>query len=769
MRIGWLLLLLASAAWAQPTPIRTVTSLPATCNGGTAGISSDTVVLVSGGTGVQYTCTAPNTWTATGSGLPSAFSAITAATNTAALTEGTGGSIAPTGVGQVDASTLLWTIGAPAPSFTMALTGGSFISGHAEAIRLTLITAAGQTLAGAEISLSNSTNGCAGGTTCTVTVTAPTVTCGALPCGGYVGYSVYNTDCGSVPCTGGELLVAGCSNITTNCTFGTAGAGAALPTTNTAFFQPSPLGTNVCSPATDPQLFIQDVSGSWFPYAGVDSVNTAANPPSPYNKISICRPIWINDGGVDPPGGRNALALIYHLQNGVTVSSANQDRGMFVYTLNALTDSSAHYGVEGIQVENDFNGTATITGSPDGEVAAGSFQLAQNNTAAYSSQAGTQAVRASMFREAGAVGDSQSNNGVNAQFVNISSVNGGGIQGNSVLATCQNAIGSQIAGVQCNGFKFTWSANPNTFGNGLVGIYFKPLGAYTPGANDFLIRTDTFGMPSNLNGPLTISQLINNLSTSTFPITGSVVVTPSITVSQASTGSLPGSGSCSGGASSYSYNFVGVDNNGGQVVGATITGATACTNPLTGGNPATITATMTSAQIEQFVRIDVYRAAGPMGLGKVGSLTCQASTPGGATCASFSDTGLVASGTLPTINTTGSAQAYKYATTTNCAAVGSGASPSLVACGSASAGSFSCATNASTATCVISTTAVTALSEIFVSQTSAKGTQLSVTCNTTADVPAGPRVASQSAGVSFTINLGTVAVNPACYDYYIVN
>ena len=109
-------------------------------------------------------------------------------------------------------------------------------------------------------------------------------------------------------------------------------------------------------------------------------------------------------------------------------------------------------------------------------------------------------------------------------------------------------------------------------------------------------------------------------------------------------------------------------------------------------------------------------------------------------------------------------------TSTKCAANGSGASPSAVACSTFHAGSFSCATNASTATCVVSTSAVTANSAVFVQPSSAAGSLLSVTCNTTSDTGlVSPRLASISAGTSFTINLGAFSANPLCFNYIIVN
>lgn len=111
-----------------------------------------------------------------------------------------------------------------------------------------------------------------------------------------------------------------------------------------------------------------------------------------------------------------------------------------------------------------------------------------------------------------------------------------------------------------------------------------------------------------------------------------------------------------------------------------------------------------------------------------------------------------------------------FATTTNCGVVGTAASPSVAACGAAASGSFSCATNATGATCVVNTTAVTANSQIDIIEDDSIGTRLSVTCNTgTAVLPANHVIASKVAGTSFTINLGTVTTNPACFDYTIVN
>ncbi len=101
-----------------------------------------------------------------------------------------------------------------------------------------------------------------------------------------------------------------------------------------------------------------------------------------------------------------------------------------------------------------------------------------------------------------------------------------------------------------------------------------------------------------------------------------------------------------------------------------------------------------------------------------------------------------------------------YTTTTNCAD-----SAGAAACGSAAAGSV--VIDAGATTVVVSTTAVTANSQIFVQYDSSLGTRLSVTCNTT---PALPAVTARTAVTSFTITVPAAPVtNPACYSYYIVN
>lgn len=121
----------------------------------------------------------------------------------------------------------------------------------------------------------------------------------------------------------------------------------------------------------------------------------------------------------------------------------------------------------------------------------------------------------------------------------------------------------------------------------------------------------------------------------------------------------------------------------------------------------------------------------------------------------------------------GNAVSYAtYSTDVQCLSNGSNANPSVVSCGSAAGGLFSCSTSATTGTCQVNDSAVTANSSISITQNQADGgaSQLNVTCNTTNVLNTSkPLLVSKTASVGFTINLGTVTSNPACFEFSIVN
>lgn len=116
-----------------------------------------------------------------------------------------------------------------------------------------------------------------------------------------------------------------------------------------------------------------------------------------------------------------------------------------------------------------------------------------------------------------------------------------------------------------------------------------------------------------------------------------------------------------------------------------------------------------------------------------------------------------------TITSAVSVSSALYASTTNCAD-----SAGAAACGAAPAGAF--VIDAGSTSTVVSTTAVTADSEIFVTFDSSLGTRLGVTCNTDAATAAFPSITARTAATSFTVTIsGTLTTNPGCFNYFIVN
>lgn len=101
-----------------------------------------------------------------------------------------------------------------------------------------------------------------------------------------------------------------------------------------------------------------------------------------------------------------------------------------------------------------------------------------------------------------------------------------------------------------------------------------------------------------------------------------------------------------------------------------------------------------------------------------------------------------------------------YATTTNCSD-----SAGAAACGAAAAGSV--VIDAGSTSVVISTTAITANSQVFAQFDSSLGTRLGVTCNTTSALPF---ITARTASTSFTVSVAVAPItNPACLSFFIVN
>ena len=682
------------------------------------------------------------------------------------VTVNSGGSISPSGSGQVADNQAWVPIGTLGPSVAFATSGGALLSGHASSIRYAFVNGSGVTLASLSTSGGNVSFGCSTGTSCLMTITAPT-----LPTG-YTGINYYAQDCGTTPCGGSETLQAGCTNITGNCVLSSiSSGGTAVPTTISAYVQPPNVQASACPEGVSPWLYMPNTSGDYTPFAGSDLFTNNGRTSGSFD---ICLPVQITDQGVEPLYGDNALFLVDHEQGLNTAVSTNQDRAMWVGWSNSHTPNYAGemYGAEAIQSELDFycNG-CTFVGEPDSEVAVASFQLS-NEASSYggSSGTGTHTVRADWIR----AGGGQDNE--NATFLGVmdngSATNAGGSAFSVYHAEFASA-NTGCAGCFAIGYRFT--PDEARWQDANDAIYIDATAGFTPTfGSDWILFNAKHNYATMFNGPI-YQNAIWQSDTGGLPIDASVNVIGAVQTTQIPSSWNSNGGSsptCSGGSSVYTYIIVAVDSNGGTSQSASESTTAACTNPLTSGNPVTINFGGQAAfnVAMQSVTLDVYRTGGPMADGLIGTITCGTNDAIQlAGCSSFSDTGIVATGSLPAGNTTGSVSGYKFETLTQCAANGTAASPSVVSCSAAAAGSFSCATNASGATCTVNTTAVTAASQIFVTLTSAKGSLLSVTCNTSVTLLPAIPIASQTAGTGFTVNLPTYTSNPVCYDYFISN
>jgi hypothetical protein len=125
-------LFLACCAFAQvPTPIRSVSSLPVTCKGGSATQSSDMVVLITGGIGANYLCTQTDTWSVVAGGggaTPGGTAGTTQYNNGAGILGGTVAEVVATSFAGADICAQVNTAIAalPAAGGTVVIPGGNW-------------------------------------------------------------------------------------------------------------------------------------------------------------------------------------------------------------------------------------------------------------------------------------------------------------------------------------------------------------------------------------------------------------------------------------------------------------------------------------------------------------------------------------------------------------------------------------------------------------------------------------------------------------------
>lgn len=577
--------------------------------------------------------------------------------STTLLQMGSGGSLAPTGSGQV-AGTQNWFLGGILdPVLTTSASGGSLPQATSISVQIAFNTALGISVPSRIVTV-GTPGAC--GVSCSATITAPTLPSWAIS---YTAYSCSGISCSPLQQTASNACVA----ITGNCLIQTVGAGSAPLTVQTAFVQPPNVQASSCPPSVIPTMFIGDTAGNYQTQGGVDPfVDNTFGPPSPGGTLTFCRRLWVNDVGTSPPLGKNALVNIRH-RFATGTSLGNQDRGLSILADTGTADVSTHYGLEAIQAELDFQGAPNINGSPDGEVAAASFQLSDSHTNLNSAPGtlGTMAMRISTFRNGAGTYNACTYClfGANIMVTNQSVSSFGGAFMSGIEIT-MNDVGpsanASSVGIHINTpanrfVNFNRSLQIDTVGTNAKDFNIYSAGSGTGGRNFF-------------GGNVYLPNIIT--AASDIAVTGSLVASGSVGTAQFATPAF-GNGNVvvngTTGATTWTYKVTAVDGNGRETAVSGV-GTTAVGNAtLTGVNFNQIT--LSSTFVMGVGRYNVYRTVAggtPSTTGKIGTITVSGTispAQGLAPADIFNDTGLAGDGTTPpTANTTGGVNAAGYVT-----------------------------------------------------------------------------------------------------------
>lgn len=217
------------------------------------------------------------------------------------------------------------------------------------------------------------------------------------------------------------------------------------------------------------------------------SCSDVTGPPCDGGTKRISNRTFFNDDPLAPQAFKNAFVSINHKANGVSTSTNNQDRALAFLTYNDLSDTSAHYAMEGIQGELDINGSPTFYGSPDGEAAAASFQVADNHTGVHPSpMLGVMGIRSQVFRRGDNWGSCPNGAcwvGVWGRASNTSSVAGSSAVMAGGMFTVQSTNGNLDTAIVGAGV-FLPAPNANNKMRYNRGLYVQDFGT---GVNDFSI------------------------------------------------------------------------------------------------------------------------------------------------------------------------------------------------------------------------------------------------------------------------------------------
>jgi hypothetical protein len=294
--------------------------------------------------------------------------------------------------------------------------------------------------------------------------------------------------------------------------------------------------------------------------------------------------------------------------------------------------------------------------------------------------------------------------------------------------------------------RYFWRANYNTVG--VAANTFRPVDASLtaiPVVEIQGVANTTANYLSITSSGGTMGNLLTVNSSGNVSI-GDTTATSMFNVGTANQFQVSSIGVSSAGAGSTDLNGSGVpeahclaDGTGGGVCGTStpafsaITSATNTTAAMVVGSGASLGASGTGTINATALNGATFASPGPIGF----------TTP---------NTSLFTSVTSGTLNMS-----------SQCVSI---ASPA--ACASASQGFFIIAAGSTSVT--VNTTHTTGVGTIAVYPDTSIGSALGVTCNTTLASIVNPVITARTAGTSFTVSIpGTLAVNPGCYSYTLIN
>lgn len=293
----------------------------------------------------------------------------------------------------------------------------------------------------------------------------------------------------------------------------------------------APLTTALTAPGTVSESHCATLglnAYSWVPlsngtFAEQECIDTVTASPSPLNTRVIARRTFFNDSMAGGQPGKNAFVSLDHTL-GVGTDPTVQDRAWWMEVQTPAGDSGTRKSMAGLQIEMDYNGTVVFSPGPDSEASALSLQVADFHTTNLTSPAlGTNAVRASYFRESGAGWYNSPQAVFNGQFDNLSNV-AGNSQAMGIFTSKwsdDQALSTAIPviGFYNRGFTNRFSAN--------IGFDSINMGTSSNDYDLIMEGVNSAGTPagfSSLIGPTTLGQQIHAASGFQLDILGAIKV-----------------------------------------------------------------------------------------------------------------------------------------------------------------------------------------------------------------------------------------------------